>query len=242
MARISTQDVVLTYRRYAPLYDLIFGGVLGPGRRRMAEAVVELDPDSVLEVGVGTGLALPHYPGRARVVGIDLSPEMLARAQALADQMPERDIALHAMNAEHLEFDDHSFDCVTVPYVLSVTPNPDRLVAELRRVCKPQGHIVIVNHFSGSRFWWLLERLVKPLADRIGFHSDFDYARHVLAHDWQVESSTPVNLFGLSRLVVIRNVQVRAAAGASIPPGRSPARQFAAEDEVHGAQDAQAGP
>lgn len=206
MASISTQDVVLTYRRYAPLYDVIFGGVLGPGRKRMARAVVDLDPASVLEVGVGTGLALPHYPQGARIVGIDLSPDMLARAQSLAQQMPERDITLYAMDAEQLSFDDNSFDCVTVPYVLSVTPDPDRLVAELRRVCRPHGHIVIVNHFSGSRFWWLLERLVNPLADRIGFHSDFDYERHVLSHDWSVQSSTPVNLFGLSRLVVIRNV------------------------------------
>ena len=205
MTGISTHDVVLAYRRYAPLYDLLFGAVLGPGRRRMARAVAALDPDSVLEVGVGTGLVLPHYPSRARVVGIDLSPDMLAHARGVAQRHPGRDISLYRMDAESLDFNDHSFDCVTVPYVLSVTPDPDRLVAELRRVCRPQGHIVIVNHFSGSRVWWLLERLVKPLADRIGFHSDFDYARNVLSHDWHVESSTPVNLFGLSRLVVIRN-------------------------------------
>ena len=205
MTGISTHDVVLAYRRYAPLYDLLFGAVLGPGRRRMARAVDALEPDSVLEVGVGTGLTLRHYPRRARVVGIDLSPDMLVRAHDVAQRLPERDISLHAMDAEALQFDDDSFDCVTVPYVLSVTPHPDRLVAELRRVCRPQGHIVIVNHFSGSRFWWLLERLVRPIADRIGFHSDFDYTRHVLSHDWHVQSSTPVNLFGLSRLVVIRN-------------------------------------
>jgi phosphatidylethanolamine/phosphatidyl-N-methylethanolamine N-methyltransferase len=206
MSVISSRDVVVTYRRYAPLYDLVFGIVLGPGRKRMARTVVALDPSSVLEVGVGTGLALPHYPENARVVGIDLSPEMLARAQAQAERLPEREISLHAMDAEQLEFADDSFDCVTVPYVLSVTPDPDRLVSELRRVCKPQGHIIIVNHFSGSRFWWLLERMVKSLADRIGFRSDFDYARHILSHDWRVETATPVNLFGLSRLVVIRNV------------------------------------
>ena len=205
MTRISPRDVVRTYRRYAPLYDLIFGAVLGPGRKRMARTVVALDPDSVLEVGVGTGLALPHYPEHARVVGIDLSPEMLARAQVQVDRLPARAISLHAMDAEQLSFADDSFDCVTVLYVLSVTPDPDRLVAELRRVCKPQGHIIIVNHFSGSRFWWLLERMVKSLADRIGFRSDFDYARHILSHDWRVETATPVNLFGLSRLVVIRN-------------------------------------
>ncbi len=205
MTEISTQAVVRTYRIYAPIYDALFGAVLGPGRVRMAQAVGTLSPNSVLEVGVGTGLALPHYPADAVVTGIDLSPDMLHRARLLADRLHDRHIVLHEMNAEGLSFGDDSFDCVTVPYVLSVTPNPDQLVSEIRRVCRPGGHILIVNHFSGSRAWWLLERMVRSAADRVGFRSDFDYERHVLSHDWQVLSSTPVNLFGLSRLVVIRN-------------------------------------
>ena len=205
MSEISPQAVVRTYRFYAPVYDALFGAVLGPGRTRMAKAVSALAPANVLEVGVGTGLALPHYPAGTAVTGIDLSPDMLRRARVVADRLRGRRIDLHEMDAEQLTFEDDSFDCVTVPYVLSVTPDPDRLVAEIRRVCRPGGHILIVNHFSGSRFWWLLERLVRSVADRVGFRSDFDYARHILSHDWQVLSSTPVNLFGLSRLVVIRN-------------------------------------
>lgn len=205
MTNISSEDVVSSYRRYAPLYDLIFGAVLAPGRRHLTKAVHVLTPAEVLEVGVGTGLTLERYPSDTRIVGIDLSPEMLSRAHLRARALAGRDITLHAMDAEALAFGDDSFDCVTVPYVLSVTPNPDRLVAELRRVCKPGGSIVIVNHFSGSRFWWLMEQAVRSVADRIGFRSDFDYARHILSHDWQVESVTPVNLFGLSKLVIIRN-------------------------------------
>lgn len=205
MAEFSSAHVVKTYRRYAPLYDVLFGAVLSHGRSRMANAVCALSPERILEVGVGTGLTLDRYPESASVVGIDVSPEMLAKAKERADSMPGREILLHAMDGEKLTFDDHSFDCVTVPYVLSVTPNPDQLVAELRRVCTPDGYIVIVNHFSGSRFWWLLERLVSSLAARIGFRSDFDFGRHVLSHDWTVESVSSVNLFGLSKLVVIRN-------------------------------------
>ena len=205
MTEISSQSVVKTYRSYAPLYDLLFGAVLEPGRQRMAKVVNGLGPATLLEVGVGTGLALQHYPPQTTITGIDLSPDMLSRAQLQADKLASHRISLHAMDAEHLQLPDHSFDCVTVPYVLSVTPDPRRLVAELRRVCKPGGHIVIVNHFSGSRFWWLLERMVKSIADRIGFRSDFDYAQHILAYDWQVEAVESVNLFGLSRLVVIRN-------------------------------------
>ena len=205
MTEISTDNVVSTYRRYAPLYDFLFGAVLSPGRKKMATAVHAMDPRTILEVGVGTGLALRHYPKTSCISGIDLSSEMLAKAKMQAERLSEHSITLLEMNAESLQFEDDTFDCITVPYVLSVTPNPDRLVSELRRVCKQGGHIVIVNHFTGSRFWWLLERMVSSVADRIGFRSDFDYERHILSHSWTVQRSVPVNLFGLSRMVVIRN-------------------------------------
>ena len=205
----TEQGVVRTYDRFAPLYDRVFGRVLSPGRRLMAQATAALQPDSVLEVGVGTGLTLAGYPAKARVVGIDLSPDMLARAHRRAEEMPERDIRLYAMNAERMEFADDSFDCITLPYVLSVTPHPARLVQEIRRVCKPDGSILVLNHFSGSPFWRLTEHAVRSVADRIGFRSDFAYEKHVLSYDWQVVSATSVNLFGLSKLVVLRNAKGR---------------------------------
>ena len=204
-AEPSVHDVVRTYGDFASLYDRVFGAVLEPGRRAMARAACAQRPATLLEVGVGTGLALEGYPKDTQVTGIDLSPEMLARARRRALAMPERAITLALMNAEHMDFPDHSFECVTVPYVLSVTPDPARLVHEIRRVCKPGGTILIVNHFTGSRFWWLMERAVRPLAHRIGFRSDFSFEQHVLAHDWELQSVQPVNLFQLSRLVVLRN-------------------------------------
>lgn len=205
MSDILPQDVIMTYRRYAPLYDLLFGAILGPGRKKMAKAASALQPVSILEVGVGTGLALPDYPLNTRIVGIDISEEMLQRAKIQADKLHQHDISLHVMDAEQLEFDDNSFDCVTIPYVLSVTPDPTQLITEARRVCKPDGHILIVNHFSGSKFWWILERTVKSLADRIGFRSKFDFDQHILPHDWTVKHVVPVNVFHLSRMVVIKN-------------------------------------
>jgi phosphatidylethanolamine/phosphatidyl-N-methylethanolamine N-methyltransferase len=93
-----------------------------------------------------------------------------------------------------------------MPYVLSVTPNPTQLVREVRRVCRKGGTIVLLNHFSGSRAWWLLETLLRPLASRIGFRSEFDFDEHVTRHDWIVSSVVSVNVLGLSRLVTIRNV------------------------------------
>ena len=205
MSDVSKQSVIRTYGRYAPFYDMLFGAVQRPGILRMAEAVRTLCSSHILEIGVGTGLALMHYPKTARITGIDLSEDMLQKARERASRLPERNIQLMLMDAEQLQFPDDSFDCVTIPYVLSVTPNPDRLVDEVRRVCRPGGHVVIVNHFGGSRFWWLAERLVRSAASRIGFHSDFDYSRHILKHDWTVLSSKPVNFLGLYRIVVARN-------------------------------------
>jgi phosphatidylethanolamine/phosphatidyl-N-methylethanolamine N-methyltransferase len=203
---ISQDHVVRAYRRYAPYYDRLFGAVLDPGRRALAGAVEALSPTSVLEVGVGTGLMLPSYPRSARVVGVDISPDMLTRAQERIDGTAHPNVRLALMDAEYLAFADGSFDCVTLPYVLSVTPRPQQLIAEVRRVCRRGGTILILNHFSGSGWWWPLERLVRPLAGRIGFRSDFRLASEVSRHDWDVEWVRDVNVLGLSKLVSIRNV------------------------------------
>lgn len=198
--------VVRTYGRFAPLYDRVFGRVLEPGRRALAEALTTLQPASALEVGVGTGLTLAGYPSACRLVGIDLSPDMLERARRRAGALPGRDITLHAMNAERMDFADDSFDCVTLPYVLSVTPDPARLTAELRRVCKPGGDIFVLNHFSGGNAVWApLERLVSGLAARIGFRSEFPFAPHMQHPDWTVLSVRKVNLLGLTTLVHLKN-------------------------------------
>lgn len=202
---LSEAGVARAYKRLAPVYDLLFGQVLEPGRMRMAEIIRALQPASLLEVGVGTGLALAHYPATSRIVGIDLSPEMLARARERARALPDHKITVEYMNAERTSFADATFDCVTLPYVLSVTPRPAELVREIRRVCKPGGTIVVLNHFSGSRFWWLMERASRSAAEHIGFRSDFRYEEQILCHDWQVVSVEPVNLLGLSRLVVVKN-------------------------------------
>lgn len=205
MNPISVDNVVDTYRFYAPLYDRLFGAVLEPGRRALTDAACAMRPTSILEVGIGTGLTLERYPDSASIVGIDISHEMLDIARERADKLPSRSIHLAAMNAEAMDFPDACFDCVAIPYVLSVTPNPERLVAEIRRVCRKGGAILILNHFSGSRFWWFLERAVRSLANRIGFRSDFCFDEQILKYNWEILSVKKVNFLGLSRLVVIRN-------------------------------------
>jgi phosphatidylethanolamine/phosphatidyl-N-methylethanolamine N-methyltransferase len=202
----SVAQVVRAYRFYAPFYDRLFGAVLEPGRRALTDAVCALGPARILEIGVGTGLTLDRYPASASVVGLDLSEEMLEIARRRAATMPHRHIELLRMNAESMDFPSGAFDCVTLPYVLSVTPDPGRLRAEIRRVCRKGGAIFVLNHFGGSRFWWLLEKVVQSAADRVGFRSDISFDEHVLRHDWEIRSVRDVNFAGLSKLVEIRNV------------------------------------
>lgn len=204
----AARSVIRAYDRYAPLYDRLYGAVLAPGRRALAEAVERFAAGraiSLLEVGVGTGLMLPLYPAAVDVTGVDISEAMLAKARRRAAGLPRSAPSLHRMDAERLEFADGAFDCVTLPYVLSVTPEPARLVAEVRRVCKRDGAIFVLNHFSGSRFWWLFERLASPLSARIGFRSDFRLDRYVTCHDWKLQDMRDVNLLGLSKLLTLRN-------------------------------------
>lgn len=203
---LSRQQVERSYRRYAPVYDMLFGASLGPGRSALTQLVKTLAVENILEVGVGTGLTLAQYPVSARITGIDVSQEMLVSAVRRLRPEDIGRINLHTMDAEQMDFADHTFDCVTLPYVLSVTPHPDRLVSEIRRVCKPGGHIIIVNHFSGQAPWRFLESLARPLSNWLGFRSEFSLERHVLSHDWKVLSMTPTNMFALSRLIHICNV------------------------------------
>lgn len=205
MPEITDANVQATYRRYAPMYDLLFGRVLAAGRARLGELVTSLGCTQILEVGVGTGLTLPHYPATAAVTGVDISSEMLAMAAHKVPALKLQQVTLVCLNAETLPFPDASFDCVTLPYVLSVTPHPTRLVSEVRRVCKPGGDVLVLNHFSGGGFWGWFEPLARPLAARIGFSSDFSYNDHIAAHGWTVMSVRNVNLLNLSKLVHIRN-------------------------------------
>jgi phosphatidylethanolamine/phosphatidyl-N-methylethanolamine N-methyltransferase len=163
------------YRRWATVYDLLFGGVSSVARKRAAALVNRLPGRNVLEVGVGTGLALPRYAPDKRIVGIDLSADMLALARRRVVALGLRNVeGLLEMDAEATEFGDGQFDTAVAMFVASVVPNPRRLLAELRRVVRPGGNILFVNHFAaqGGPRWWI-ERAMAPMSRRLGWHPDF---------------------------------------------------------------------
>ena len=136
------------YRRWAPVYDYTFGAFSTAGRRHAVE-IINGSTGRVLEVGVGTGLALPNYKQHLDIVGIDLAPEMLekARERVKAERLTNVS-GLYEMDASNLRFPDNSFDTVAAMYLITVVPDPQKVMLELARVTKPGGEVMLVNHFS----------------------------------------------------------------------------------------------
>jgi phosphatidylethanolamine/phosphatidyl-N-methylethanolamine N-methyltransferase len=206
---MDLEDTLKTYRLFSGSYDLVFGPVFHPGRKDAVRIANDRPAQRILEVGVGTGLSLPFFRGDARVTGIDVSAEMLAKARRRVERRELKQVeALIEMDAEKLSFADNSYDAVLALYVASVVPNPARFAAEMRRVCKPGGSIVIVNHFtSQNRVMRFIEKRLAPLAGKIGFHADFPLAPFVAVSGLAVREMRPSNLFGYWRLLRCVNVK-----------------------------------
>jgi phosphatidylethanolamine/phosphatidyl-N-methylethanolamine N-methyltransferase len=201
---VSITDVKSSYRRWARVYDAVFGAVLEDGRRKLLAQVNVLQPKQLLEMGVGTGLLLPKYPADTEVVGVDISEDMLALAEQKISQHALKNTRVQLDDCEHLSFATSSFDCVVLPYILSVTPHPRALIDEAIRVCKSDGHIIIANHFSGSKTWAMLEKIAAPVAAKIGFRSSFSYEEHISRTPLRVVAVERANLLGLSKVVTAR--------------------------------------
>ena len=177
-AQMDEDAIRSAYRRWAPVYDNTFGLVAAEGRKHAVE-IINQGQGRVLEVGVGTGLSLPAYRRHLEIVGIDLSPEMLEKArERVAEDRLTHVTGLHEMDAGDLKFPDASFDTVVAMYVMTVVPDPEKVMRELSRVCRPGGEVLIVNHFSaedGMRGW--VERRMAPFADKLGWRPVFDVDR-----------------------------------------------------------------
>jgi phosphatidylethanolamine/phosphatidyl-N-methylethanolamine N-methyltransferase len=161
------------YARLSPVYDVIFGAPLQPGRIAAVRQMAIHPGDRVLEVGAGTGINAPLYPHDCHVTAIDLSAPMLERARRRVARQGLAHVELLEQDAARMTFQSDSFDSVYAPYVMSVVADPVRVAREMRRVCRPGGRIVILNHFSSTnRLLSSVERASSPLTVHVGFRLD----------------------------------------------------------------------
>lgn len=166
------------YARWAPIYDVVYDKLTEPAARAAVDAAMRCGP-RVLEAGVGTGLALGYYPAHAEVFGIDLSEDMLRRAQMKVDKHGLRHVkSLQVMDATRLEFPDGMFDAVTAQFLITLVPDPEAALDEFARVLRPGGEIVLTNHFGqpGGAVA-KLEEIIAPVVEAIGWSSDFKASR-----------------------------------------------------------------
>jgi len=220
---LDTQAILRAYRRYARVYDLLFGAIFHPGREFIIRSLGARSGERILEVGVGTGLSLPLYPEHVKVTGIDISKHMLDIARKRVERMALQQVeGVMEMDAQNMSFRDSSFDKVVAMYVVSVVPDPIALIDEIRRVCKPGGDIYIVNHFRARNpLLAMAESLLSPISKLVGFRPDLDLDRFLEESGLDLVETHNVNLFGYWKLLRCRNREA-VAFNPSEPAEQSP--------------------
>jgi phosphatidylethanolamine/phosphatidyl-N-methylethanolamine N-methyltransferase len=196
------------YYEFSHLYDVFFGRVFYPRIVRVIRSL-GIEPGArVLELGVGTGLSLEAYPQHCQVTGIDLAPEMLERAQDRVNRNGWRHVTLQQGDALNLAFADDAFDYVMAFHVVSVVPDPQRMMAEAQRVCRPGGLLTIINHFrSRQPTVARVQRGIDPVTRRLGWTTTLclpqllDGSRLHVERQWK---TSPRSLF---TIVVARNAK-----------------------------------
>ena len=212
------ETVEQAYDRWAPVYDLVFGGVFSKGRKAAIAATSKIG-GRVLEVGVGTGISLPLYAPHLRIFGTDISEAMLEKARKRVDEFGLKNVeGLAVMDAENLEFADDSFDVVMAQYVVTAVPNPEIALDEFARVLRPGGELIILTRVSADagmrRF---IEQRLQPVVRPLGFRTaEFAWSRYAQwlagAHGIELAERRLIPPFGHFSLVRFRKADVAAAA------------------------------
>lgn len=177
--QMSTAGVTRAYDRWAPIYDLVFGGVFREGRSDAIRAAERVG-GRIIEVGVGTGISLPQYSRDCRIVGVDLSDAMLDKARDRVRRHALSNVeAIAVGDAEGLQFAANSFDVVVAQYVITACPHPERALDEFVRVCRPGGEIIITTRVgAGHGLRGAIERTLMPVTSRLGFRTEFPWSRY----------------------------------------------------------------
>ena len=195
---MDDKSIIKSYKRVSGFYDYTFGQIFRPGQKKLVSMMECTPKDKVLEIGIGTGTSYKYYPMETEVTGIDISPDMLEKAKKNIRKHNLQNKNVMMMNGEQLAFEDNSFDKVVGMYVVSVTQNPNLLIKEMKRVCKPNGDIYLVNHFSfetDSKLMKILEKGLMPVSKYLGWRPYFPFSEFNAYAKLNVQSISKVNIF-----------------------------------------------
>ena len=193
------------YSDFAHFYDRLWGRVFVDREHQVIEWLNLRPGQRVLEVGVGTGISLDAYPPYVHVVGIDPSLDMLEHAKAKIRENQWKHVELSQGDALNLDFSDNSFDVVCAFHVITVVPDPVRMMYEMYRVCKPGGRIVIINHFrSENPIFGFITGIANPLTKHLGWTTRLRYRDVVDGVPLQVERRDKTSRFSFHTIMVAR--------------------------------------
>ena len=209
LLKMDDEDVKRAYARWAPVYDKTFGKVADAGRMAAVECINQFD-GSVLEVGVGTGMSLPHYKTSLEITGIDLSVDMLDIARKrVKDQSLCHVAAIEEMDAGDMAIEDNAFETVVAMYVMTVVPDPVQVMKELARVCKVGGEVIVVNHFSQKHgLRGLAEKAMARFGDKLGWRPEFPVETILVCDDLQVIETVSLRPFGLFTMMRFKKIDL----------------------------------
>lgn len=195
------------YHHFARFYNFFTGSQKTDNPSSWNQWILkQIEGTDILEVGVGTGKLAVHYPPNLNVTGIDFSPNMLKRA---ADAVLEKDnIYLIEMDVEQLVFPDNSFDTVITSCVFCAVPNPIQGIKEMRRVCRPDGKIIMVEHVRSNKkvLGKLMDWLNPITVTLMGEHINRDTENNILKAGFDREDVESDYIFrDIVKFIEIRN-------------------------------------
>ncbi|HHT9130064.1 MAG TPA: class I SAM-dependent methyltransferase [Candidatus Brocadiaceae bacterium] len=204
-----SEHIKKVYSFYAWIYDAFFGRIFEHGRYAAFNMMNVKPNESILEVGMGTGLSLPLYPKEAYVTGIDISKEMLDKAERKKQYYRLSNVSLYDMDASSMSFADNTFDKVIASHVITVVPNPLSTLNEIKRVCKKDGEIFILNYTGcNNQIISRFEKFISPFREKLGLGKHIDLDELLGEAHLSIECERRVNFLNVCRLIKCKNNSV----------------------------------
>lgn len=196
---LTKRYIHFIYKLWSKRYDKYVDPHWKFDRQKAIESLQISIGDTILEIGVGTGLNLPLYPQGCTVIGIDISSAMLQKAKQKPHQAK---VTLQKIDGQHLPFPHNSFDKALATYVLRVSPHPHDVLRELSRVVKKEGLLCIVDRFKGKS---IFSRLQNPFFFLIGGGWNYDIHKLIRKTPWKIIHDEPFGIKRNTRLIILKN-------------------------------------